>query len=79
MASLLAPPDSAGRVGRAVHSGVGQSLVRVAVWVVLVAGLAGCLLVGANTPARPHLTNQYLPGLGPSQPTSTLPTVKRRG
>ena len=54
-------------------------LVRMAVWVLLLAGCLSFLVQGANNPADPHLTNQYLPGTGPSriQPVpTTVPTTQ---
>ena len=43
--------------------------LRVAVSALVVLGCIGFLLVGANSPADPYLTNHYLPGTGPSVPS----------
>lgn len=55
-------PGPLGRLGRALHTSLGRLLLRGAVWVLAVLSLLAWLLVGANTPPRPHLTNQHLAG-----------------
>lgn len=46
----------------------GQRRLRGLVSCLLVAAVLGFLVVGANGPRDPYLTNQYLPGTGPAAP-----------
>lgn len=38
------------------------TVLRAVVWTLIVAGFVAFLLVGADRPLRPHLTDVYLPG-----------------
>jgi hypothetical protein len=44
-------------------------VLRGVVWALVVAGFIAFLLVGADRPLRPHLTNVYLPGWHPPAPS----------
>ena len=66
---LLDPPpwvgDPAHRFLTRAGTEAGLRWLRSAVWVVFLAGCLGFLVHGANRPADPYLTNQYVPGQSP--------------
>lgn len=60
--------DPAHRFLTRLGSDSGLRWLRSAVWTVFLLGCVAFLVQGANRPADPHLTNNYLPGYSP--PTS---------
>lgn len=72
MTDWLEAPDLPGRLGQVVrwaHTDTGLSRLRDGVWALVLVSLLSFLVQGANRPADPYLTNQYLPGTAPGATT----------